>query len=287
MPPRKIATAPQRALANALERHRLAAGMEREQAAEALLWTVMKLYRIETARVTVDPADVLQMSRVYEISEADTASLVTLARQARKRGWWQGMSGVLPEGFSVHLELESAARQIRTYESQFVPGLLQTEEYARAMITARSVRGTPEQVERSVAVRMRRQQILSRDVPPPPHIRAVLDESVIRRVVGGRDVMRQQLTRLLELAADGSRFTLYVLPFTAGAHPAGNGSFTLLDPADPAFPVTASTDRPTETLIEDSAEAIRLYSTIFDHLVAAALGAAESSTLIAEAIRLL
>jgi hypothetical protein len=164
---------------------------------------------------------------------------------------------------------------------------LQTEEYSRAMITARSVRGTPEQVERAVAVRMRRQQILSREVPPPPRVRAVLDESVIRRVVGGRDVMRQQLIRLLELAADGSRFTLHVLPFTAGAHPAGNGSFTLLDPADLAFPVTASTDRPTETLIEDSAEAIGLYGTIFDHLVAAALDVAESSTLIAEAIRLL
>lgn len=287
MAPRKIPTAPQRALANALERHRVAAGLDREEAAEALMWTPMKLYRIETARVTVDPADVLQMSRAYRIGEADTASMVALAQQARKRGWWQGMSGVLPEGFSVHLELESAARQIRTYEAQFMPGLLQTEEYARAMIAARSVRGTPEEVERAVAVRMRRQQILSRAVPPPPHIKAVLDESVIRRVVGGRDVMRQQLTRLLELASDGSRFTVYVLPFTAGAHPAGNGSFTLLEPADRAFPVTASTDRPTETLIEDSAEAVGLYSTIFDHLVAAAVGAAESSTLIAEAIRLL
>ena len=109
------------------------------------------------------------------------------------------MSQSLPAGFSVHLELESTARAIRTYEVQFVPGLWQTEDYARAVLSARSVSGTSEQIERQITIQMRRQQILDCASPPPPEIWAILDESVIRRVVGGRDVMRGQLARLRDL----------------------------------------------------------------------------------------
>ena len=148
----------------------------------------MKLYRIETARVTVSAGDVRELALLYRLSDADTEALVELARQAKRPGWWKGMAQSLPEGFSVHLELESAARAIRTYEAQFVPGLWQTEDYARAVLVARSVTSTPEQIERQITIRMRRQQILDRASPPPPEIWAILDESVIRRAVGGRDV---------------------------------------------------------------------------------------------------
>src|SRR5581483_6032820 len=175
---------------------------------------------------------------------------------------------------------------IRTYEAQFVPGLWQTEDYARAVLGARSVASTPEQVERQVAIRMRRQELLRRASPPPPEVWAILDESVIRRTVGGRDVMRGQLARLLEIAGSTAA-TLQVLPFSAGAHKAAYGSFSLFDPAEPAFPVTASTDRPGGTLIEDDPSVISQYTVIFDHLRATSLNPAESRSLTAEAMRLL
>lgn len=277
---------PQRALANALERRREAAGLSREEVNGALEWSSMKLYRIETARVTVSPGDIRELARMYHLAEADTEALVGLARQAKRPGWWRGMAQSLPAGFSVHLELESTARAIRTYEAQFVPGLWQTEDYARAILGARSVTSTPEQVERQVTIRMRRQQMLDRTSPSPPEIWAVIDEAVIRRVVGGRDVMRRQLGRLQEVSA-GTGVTLQVLPFTAGAHMAAYGSFSLFDPSDPAFPVTASTDRPTGTLIEDDPSVISQYTLIFDHLRATSLNAVESRSLIVEAMRLL
>jgi transcriptional regulator with XRE-family HTH domain len=286
MAARKIPTVPQRALAAALERRREAAGVSREDVGRALEWSDMKLYRIETARVTVSPGDIRELARLYRLDDADTETLVALARQAKRPGWWKGMAQALPAGFSVHLELETTARAVRTYEAQFVPGLWQTEEYARAVLSARSVSSTPEQVARQVIIRMRRQQILDRDSPPPPEMWAVLDEAVIRRAVGGREVMRGQLKRLREISAN-PLVTLQVLPFSAGAHMAAYGSFSLFDPSDPAFPVTASTDRPAGTLIEDDPSSISQYTTIFNHLRATALNTSHSRALIGETMRLL
>jgi hypothetical protein len=153
------------------------------------------------------------------------------------------------------------------------------------VLSARSVTSTPEQIERQVAIRMRRQQILKRDSPPPPEIWAILDESVIRRVVGSRNVMRSQLARLGDIS-DNATATLQILPFSGGAHMAAYGSFSLFDPAEPAFPVTASSDRPGGTLIEDDPSVIRQYTMIFDHLRATSLNPVESRSLIGEAVRL-
>ena len=282
----RVPTVPQRVLAAALERHRENAGLTREDVARDLEWSGMKLYRIETARVTVLPGNIRELAKLYDLEDQITEQLVTLARQAKRPGWWKGMAEALPAGFSVHLDLESSSRGIRAFAEQFVPGLWQTEEYARAVLGARSVTSTPEQIERQVAIRMRRQQILERHDPVPPEMWVVLDEAVIRRVVGGREVMRAQLGRLRELS-DAPAVTLQVLPFTAGAHMAAYGAFSLFDPADRAFPVTASSDRPAGTLIEDAPDTIALYTRIFDHLRATALNPAESRTLMGEAIGLL
>jgi Domain of unknown function (DUF5753) len=245
----------------------------------------VKVWRIETARVTVSPGDVRELARLYGLDEAGTEALVQLARQVKRPGWWKGMSQVLPAGFSVHLELESAARSIRTYAAQWVPGLWQTADYARALLQV-GLTQTPEQIERQVQVRMRRQQILERSEPAPPAIWAVLDEAVIRRVVGDRTVLRGQLGRLREIAASPA-VTLQILPFTAGAHMAAYGSFALFDPSDPAFPVTASTDRPTGSLIEDDPADVRRYAAMFDHVRAASLSPPESLMLIGEVMSLL
>jgi transcriptional regulator with XRE-family HTH domain len=286
MATRKIPTVPQRALAGALERRREAAGLSARDAAARLEWSETKVWRIETARVTVSPGDVRELARLYGIDDAGTEALVQLARQAKRPGWWKGMSQVLPEGFSVHLELESTATAIRTYEAQWVPGLWQTEDYARAVLNANSLTRTPEQVERQVQTRMLRQQILDRSDPPPPVMWAILDEAVIRRMVGGREVMRGQLERLREISARPDT-TLQILAFTVGAHMADYGSFALFDPSDPAFPVTASTDRPAGNLLEDDPEDIHRYTMMFDHLRASSLSPAASRALIDEAMSLL
>jgi hypothetical protein len=283
---RKIPTVPQRALAAALQRHRELAGLSREDVQRELGWSAMKPYRIETARVAVSPTDVRRLAMLYGLGDAGAAELAELARQASRRGWWTGLAQSLPAGFAVHLDLESSARAIRMFADQFIPGLLQTEAYAREVLSARSVATTPEQVERQVEVRMRRQQILVRADPAPPRIEVILDEAAIRRVVGGRAVMAAQLRRLRDAAWD-SRVTLQVLPFSAGAHMAAYGAFSLFEPADSAFPVTASTDRPAGTLIEDDPSAISQYTLIFDHLRAAALSAARSLAMIGEAEELL
>jgi hypothetical protein len=246
----------------------------------------MKLYRIETVRVTVSPGDIRELALLYHLDEADTEALVALARQAKRPGWWKGMAQALPTGFSVHLELESTARAIRTYEAQFVPGLWQTEEYARAVLAARSVSSTPEQVERQVAIRLRRQQLLDRASPPPPEIWAVLDEAVIRRVVGGREIMRGQLEQLRAVSRKPG-ITLQVLSFSAGAHMAAYGSYSLFEPSDPAFPVTSSADGPSGTLIEDDPSVIDQYTLIFNHLRATALNPERSRTFIGETMSLL
>jgi Domain of unknown function (DUF5753)/Helix-turn-helix domain len=281
MPARKQPTVPQRALAAALERCRVEAGLGREDVSRALEWSAVKPYRIETARVTVSLADVRVMAQLYGLDGAHTERLLELARQARKPGWWAGMAQALPSGFSVHLELESTARAIRTFEAQYVPGLFQTEDYAHALLRARSVSSTPEQVERQVVVRMRRQEVvLSRGL----QIWAILDEGAIRRMVGGRDVMRRQLGRIHDVAARPN-VTIQVLPFSAGAHMAAYGSFSLFEPSEDLYPVTASTDRPGGTLIEDDPLDIDRYTLIFNHLRTTALDSSGSRDLVGEIMR--
>ncbi len=286
MTTRSIPTVPQRVLAAELKRRRAAAGLSREEVAAALEWSTMKPWRIEEARVKVSAGDVRELAKLYGIGEKDTEALVALARQARRPGWWKGMEEALPEGFSAHLELETTARMVRTYESQLVPGLWQTEDYVRAVFRAASVTSTSEEIEQRVQIRMRRQQIWTRESPASPNMWAILDEAVIRRMVGGRDVMRRQLQRLHEVAA-APNVTLQVLSFSAGAHAGAYGSFTLFDPQDPDWPVTTSTDRPAGTLIEDDPTQTERYVLMFDHLRASALSTGDSRALIAEAIRLL
>jgi hypothetical protein len=286
MTTRTIPTVPQRVLAAELKRHRAAAGLSRDDVAAALEWSTMKPWRIEEARVKVSAGDVRELAKLYGLSETDTEALVALARQARRPGWWKGMERALREGFSAHLELEATASAIRSYEAQLAPGLWQTEEYARAVLNAAIVPVTAEEVEQRVQIRMRRQQLWDREDPRAPHMWTILDEAVIRRLVGDRGVMHGQLQRILEFAARPN-VTVQVLPFSAGAHTSNYGSFTLFDPQQPGWPVTASIDRPVGVLVEDDPIAIERYALIFDHLRASALSTTDSGALISEAISLL
>ena len=283
---RPTPTVPQRVLAAELKRHREASGISRDEVAAALEWSTMKPWRIEEARVKVSAGDVRELAKLYGLGEAETEALVALARQARRAGWWKGMEGALREGFAAHLELEATARSIRTYEAQLVPGLWQTEDYARTVLSGPSVPAADEEIDRRVQIRMRRQQIWDRADPPPPACWAILDEAVIRRQVGGRNVMRGQLQRLHEVAARPN-VTLQILPFSTDAYIGAYGSFTLFDPQEADWPTAVSTSRPMGTLIEDDQATVQRYALIFDHLRAAALGVGDSLVLIAETVGLL
>ncbi len=267
-----------RRLAAELLRLREAAGVSREQAAERLGWSVSKLWRVETARSRAHHGDVADVLDIYGISGAQREDLIRLARQARQRGWWHSYADVLAEGFDVYVDLEAEASSIRTYEAQVVPGLLQTADYARAVLSAAWVRIEPEEIDRRLAVRMRRQE-LAAGRAKPLQLWAVLDEAVLRREVGGRPVMRAQLHRLAETGRQ-TNVTLQVLPFRMGAHIAMLGSFVLL-----SFPEHADNDvvyleSDTSSLYLEEPQQIGRYGEVFDHLRATALSPRESLGLI-------
>ena len=161
--------------------------------------------------------------------------LLEMARRATERGWWQSYGGVVPVALGNLIGLETEAATIRTYEPELVPGLLQTADYARAVIRAGRPGDTVQEIDRRVEVRLERQEVLTRTDPPPPKVSVVLNEGVLARRVGGPEVMRAQLEHLTR-ERDRANIIIQILPFSSGAHPAMVGPFTMLtflDPADP------------------------------------------------------
>ncbi len=217
-----------------LRRLRIDMGLSREEAAEAIRASEWKIHRLENGQVGFKERDVIDLLHLYGVDDpAEVADFVALAREANTPGWWQHYGDVLPQWFRTYVDLESAASLIRTYEGQFVPGLLQTDDYMRAVVRGAHLEDNSEEVGRRVRLRMARQTLLTRE--QPPRLWAVVDEAALRRPVGGREVMRGQLERLLE-ASELPNVTLQVLPFAAGAHPAMVGSFSILRFGDQELP---------------------------------------------------
>jgi transcriptional regulator with XRE-family HTH domain len=209
-----------------LRRLRTEMGLTREEAAEAIRASEWKIHRLENGQVGFKERDIVDLLRLYEVSDpGEVAEFVALAREANTPGWWQHYGDVLPQWFRTYVDLEAAAAVIRTYEGQFVPGLLQTDDYMRAVVQGAHLEDSNEEVGRRVRLRMARQILLTSE--QPPRLWAVVDEAALRRPVGGREVMRGQLERLVE-ATKLPNVTLQVLPFDAGAHPAMVGSFSIL-----------------------------------------------------------
>ena len=216
-----------------LRRLRTEAGLTREEAAEAIRASEWKIHRLENGQVGFKERDILDLLRRYRVHDpVDVAEFVALAREANTPGWWQPYGDVLPQWFRTYVDLESAATLIRTYEGQFIPGLLQTDDYMRAVIHDPHLESS-EEVGRRVRLRMARQTLLTRE--HPPRLWAVVDEAALRRPVGGREVMRGQVERLIE-AAKLPNVTLQVLGFDSGAHPAMVGSFSVLRFPDQELP---------------------------------------------------
>ncbi|MFC0532859.1 helix-turn-helix domain-containing protein [Phytohabitans kaempferiae] len=273
---RRSPTIRRRRLGAELRRRREAAGVTIEGVAERLECSASKISRIETGHTTATPRDVRDMLDIYGVRGDECEELVQIAREARQKGWWHPYSTVLT---GAYVGLEQAANSVRAYEQQVVPGLLQSEEYAKAMIRAARPDITTDEVERRVRVRLNRQSLLTQD--DPIDLWVVLDEAVVSRPVGGDAVMRAQLERLVE-AAELPNVTLQILPFEAGGHAGMDGTFAILDFPEPSDPAVVYAENATGGLFLEKSEELRKYVFIFDHIRAAALRPEESVALIAK-----
>ena len=206
------------------------AGLTGEQVAEPMGWSVAKGYRIEGDKVRILVRDVTRLLNLYQVTGAQADAVLELARQARVKDWWQQYSGAIPEWFQFYVGLEAAASEVHSYDSELVPGIFQTEDYVRAIMSTAPV-PDGDDVERQILVRMERQKRLT--ATDAPNLWVVLNEAVIRRTVGGAKVMREQLRRLAEISAL-SHVTVQVLGYDAGAHAAMHGSFKNMQFPDPA-----------------------------------------------------
>lgn len=209
-----------------LRRLREASLITCEDAGEAIRASHSKISRLESGRTGFKTRDVADLLTLYGVrDEAERAALLGLAEQASAPAWWHEFADIVPSWFEAYLGLEPAASVIRTYEVQFVPGLLQTEDYARAVVLLGHNDAPYAEVERRVALRMRRQRLL--DGPESPKLWAVIDEAALRRPIGGADVMRAQIEHLVAMA-EHPQVTIEIMPFSAGGHSAAGGPITIL-----------------------------------------------------------
>jgi len=218
-----------------LRRLRTEKGLSREEAGEAIRASEWKIHRLENGQVGYKDRDIVDLLRLYAVTDPEEiAVFLVMAHEANLPSWWSHLSDILPQWFRAYVDLESSAMLIRAYEGQFVPGLLQTEEYMRAVMRGALLDDSQEELDRRVRLRLGRQQVLL-DQTDAPRLWAVVDEAALRRPVGGRAVMRAQLERLID-ATKLPRVTLQILPLGAGAHPAMVGSFSILRFPDEELP---------------------------------------------------
>nr|WP_240955519.1 helix-turn-helix transcriptional regulator [Streptomyces thermoviolaceus] len=244
------------------------AGLKREDAARVLRVAPATVRRMETAEVALKVPYVQLLLKAYGVPDDEVEDFVQLVEEANRPGWWQRFHDILPGWFSMYVSLEGAASLIRSYEPHFVPGLLQTEEYARGVLTSGAVGQTsPEDIERHVALRMRRQELLTR--PDAPRFWAVLDETVLRRPVGGPEVMRAQIDRLLE-AAELPNVTLQIAPFASGPHPGTYGPFVLFRFAVPELPDMVYSEYLTGAVYLDARSEVAAHLEVMDRMAALA-----------------
>jgi transcriptional regulator with XRE-family HTH domain len=267
-------------LTSELRRLREEAGLTCEDVGQRLECSGTRISRMETGRIGARPGDVRELLEIYGVTGAEAESLVQLARDARRKGWWHSYGTVLPPWFEVYVGLESAAARLRDFQPLVVPGLLQTEDYARAVLQAAPQAGRSTDIDRQVALRMQRQAIL--DQASPPQAWVVLSEGVLRVPVGGPAVMCAQLRRLAQLA-ERPNLTLQVLPFSTAAHGQPISPFTILEFADAADPAVVYLEHLTGSLLLEDEDEVLRYRAVFDHLRAEALGAGDTAGLIARA----
>jgi transcriptional regulator with XRE-family HTH domain len=253
-----------RLLGAQLRRLRERQGITREEAGYAIRASGSKMSRLELGRVGFKERDVADLLTLYGVTDArDRETLLALAQDANSPGWWHRYGDVLPGWFETYVGLEEAAALIRTYELQFIPGLLQTEDYARAVISMGNSSSPPEEIEQRVSLRTTRQKILSRG--DAPRLWAVVDEAALRRPIGGRDVMRGQIEWLIE-ATKLPGIILQVLPFRVGGHTAEAGAFTILRFPESDLPDVVYVEQLTSALYLDRRDDVDAYMEAMERL---------------------
>jgi transcriptional regulator with XRE-family HTH domain len=267
-------------LGSLLHRLRTDAEVTADQAADAIRASRSKISRVENGRVGFKVRDVEDLLRLYRVAGSPLREKVmTLVRQANAPGWWSRYADVTADWFAEYLGLETAASLIRSFEMQFVYGLFQTREYARAVTLLGHSAAPAEEIDRRVALRVRRQELLTS--PETPRVWSILDEGALRRPVGGHAVMRRQLDRVMELS-DLRNVTIQVMPFDAGGHAGAGGSFTMLRFLAEEVPDIVYIEQLTSALYLDKREDVDHYLEVLDSLGTEALPPDESLSLIAK-----
>jgi transcriptional regulator with XRE-family HTH domain len=270
-------------LGTQLRRFREAAGVTPEKAGAAIRASRSKISRMETGRVRFKIRDVIDLLALYGVTDEDVRSrFASLARQSGKADWWARYGDVLPDWFEPYLGLEAVATTLRSFDIQFVPSLFQTEDYARAVIRLGHQADSSGEIEGRLAVRLKRQDLLARH--DPPRIWSVVDESVLSRPIGGPQVMRAQLHRLIE-AARMPHVTIQVMPFARSGHAGEGGSFALLRFAEPDLPDVVYIEHLTSAIYLEQRPDVEHYLGVMDRLSGYALTPAASVSLIQQAAR--
>lgn len=268
-------TTRRRQLGVTLRKLRAQTGMTLEEAGRLVGVSKATVSRYETQAGPVKWIVVDALCREYGATDSERTAVVRLAKDARQQGWWSSFADSIPESMNLLLTLEDEAVRENHFSCVYVPGLLQTRAYSTALQKANEVPLEPAEIERLVDIRMKRQEILNRT--DPPRLWAILDESVIRRVVGSAEAMKEQLSRLLE-ANDSPHVTLQVLPFSKGAHSAALGSFVIIGGTEPTLDVVY-VDFHTGSLFLEKEEELERYRLAFEYLRAQALDMEASSAL--------
>src|SRR6516225_3289178 len=246
-----------------LRRLRETAGISRDDAGYHIRASGSKISRLELGRVSFKERDVSDLLDLYHVSGEQKDQLVQLTREANATPWWQKYREVVPDWFQVYVGLEEAATLIRVYEVQFVPGLLQTEEYARAVVMQGAPGLEPEEVDRRVALRMGRQKLFSKD--NPPRLWAIVDEAALRRPMGGRDVLAAQIERLMDAVGEPN-ITLQIMPFRYGGHAAEGGAFTIMRFPEADLPDMVYMEYLTGALYLDKPDEVERYAAVMERL---------------------
>jgi transcriptional regulator with XRE-family HTH domain len=280
MPVRPSPTVRRRRLRYELRRLRDEHALTIEQVQEASGGDIKapSISRWENGERSVRPTDLRLLLDIYQVDGERREALLTLARQAKERGWWQSYGSAIPQWFQVYVGLEAEASSVRVYEAELVHGLLQTVDYYRAFLRAAPAAAADAEADRKIEVRLARQERLTAD--DPPDYWAVLNEAVIRRVVGGARVMRGQLDHIAEMAGL-PHVNVQVLPFGAGVHPAMDGSFEILGFPELGDPDVVYLENQAGSLYLEEQPEIDRYARMFSHLIAKALDPEESRRMIA------
>jgi transcriptional regulator with XRE-family HTH domain len=270
-------------LGSQLRRLREAAGITPEQAGYAIRASRSKISRLENGRVRLKSRDMADLLTMYGVTDEELRSnFLTLVGQSNAPDWWRKYSDILPDWFETYVGLEAAAATIRSFEVQFVHGLFQTEDYARALTRLRRKTAPDAEIERRVALRLKRQDLLSR--PDPPKIWSVMDEAVLRRPVGGPAVMHAQFRHLIEVA-ELPHVTLQIVPFSSGAHAGESGSFTVLRFEERDLPDVVYLEQLTGATYLDQRADVEHYLQVVDELSSEALTPAWTTRFIEQVAR--